>query len=203
MDLHLINRTKIADASGKITRFMEREYELYDGIDTPHDSTLSLQDILISIMMNSRLDTADKVRSIWDRKASVETALAKIPNNIALEDDTIPWDDLRALFDAFCCIRWAKEAVTTKILYRKRPKLIPMIDSKVANYLNEHNEEPRPRGMTPGKMLVRDMMYFRKLLLGSLTEINDIRNLLEVQKFPVSAVRVLEVLIWNECVGYY
>jgi len=75
MDLCLTNGTSIVDADRKLSRFMGAEYELYDGIRVPEDSTLSLFDILLSIMMNSRLDTADKVRSIWKGKAPVEKTL--------------------------------------------------------------------------------------------------------------------------------
>ncbi len=58
---------------------MRSEYELYDGVPILQDSTLSLLDILLSILMNSRLDTADKVKSIWEGRKPVEDALNCIP----------------------------------------------------------------------------------------------------------------------------
>ena len=64
MELHLPNGYVIPFADRKLVRFMESEYALYDGIDVPQDSPISLFDILLSIMMNSRLDTASKVQSI-------------------------------------------------------------------------------------------------------------------------------------------
>lgn len=207
MDLRLINGTSIIDADRKLLRFLGSEYELYDGIPVPRDNALSLFDILLSIMMNSRLDTAGKVQSIWNGKSPVDKALSAISADAALEDEVIPWDDLRVLFDAFCGIRWAGAAVTTKILYKKRPKLIPICDYVISRYLGQHNDNPRPWGASPGQNLVRDirdMKYFRELLLGSFDQIEALRRMPEMQSFPVSPMRVLEVLLWveNEDNGY-
>jgi len=92
MNLHLPNNLEIVDADRKLTRFMKAEYELYDGVTVAEDSTLTLFDILLSIMMNSRLDTASKVQSIWKSKQAVEKALDRIPPDVSLEDELIPWD---------------------------------------------------------------------------------------------------------------
>lgn len=64
VDIILQNNATITRADTKLQRFLEKEYELYDGYQSTEHSTISLIDILISIMMNSRLDTAEKVRSI-------------------------------------------------------------------------------------------------------------------------------------------
>lgn len=78
MNLHLCNGAEIIDADEKLLRFMQSEYELYDGIPVAEDSTLSLFGILLSIMMNSRLDTATNIQSIWRAKGPVEQAFATI-----------------------------------------------------------------------------------------------------------------------------
>jgi len=206
VNLHLTNGTAIADAELKLIRFMRNEYELYDGISVPQDSTLSLFDILLSIMMNSRLDTANKVQSIWRGRASVERALALVPPSIALQDEDVPWEDLRTLFDAFCAIAWAGPAVATKILYKKRPTLIPIFDSVISIYIDRCNEEEAlPRGSTPGTYMIRGMKCFRRLLVGSFDDIQRLRALPEMQAYKVSPLRVLEVLLWieKEGSGYY
>ena len=185
---------------------MQAEYELYDGIPLSHDSMLSLFDILLSIMMNSRLDTASKVQSIWRHRVPVEQALAAIPTRVSLEDENVPWDDLKTLFDAFCAIPWAGAAVSTKILYKKRPSLIPIYDSVIGTYINGCNgENPLPRGSSTGAHMIRGIKCFRKLLVDSLADIQRLQGLPEMSCFPVSAMRVLEVLLWieNESMGYY
>lgn len=206
MNLHLCNGTEIIDADLKLIRFMENEYDLYDGVEVSQDSTLSLFDILLSIMMNSRLDTADKVKSIWEGRGPVEAALSHIPSNIALQDANTPWDDLNILFDAFCGVRWAGPAVSTKILYKKRPSLIPIYDSVIGAYIDGCNDEPPlPRGSSPGAHMVRGMKCFHKMLMASIDEIEQLRGLPEMSRFAISPMRVLEVLLWieNEAVGYY
>jgi len=92
MNVHLRNGTEITDADTKLLRFLRSEYEFYDGVPVAHDSTLALSDILLSNMMNSHLDTATKVQSIWRGRGPVEQALAAIPTHIALEGESVPWD---------------------------------------------------------------------------------------------------------------
>ena len=206
MNLVLGNGTQVRHADAKLLRFMQSEFELYDGIPVLQDSTLSLFDILLSVMMNSRLDTADKVRSIWKNKKPVEEALSRIPTDVSLEDDNVPWDDLKALFDAFCAILWAGPAVSTKILYKKRPNLIPIYDSVISACINDCNDEPSlPQGSSEGAHMIRGIKCFRKLLVGSIGGIQHLRNLPEMRRFPVSPTRILEVLLWieNEDNGYY
>lgn len=206
MNLHLPNKIEIIDADQKLIRFMRAEYELYDGIPIAADSTLTLLDILLSIMMNSRLDTAGKVQSIWRNRQSVEEALEMIPTDVSLEDDSIPWDDLRTLFDAFCAIPWAGAAVATKILYKKRPSLIPIYDSVIGMFISGYNSEPLlPRGSSEGTHIVRGVKYFRNLLVSTLDQIDQLRRLPEMESYQVSPMRILEVLLWieNENMGYY
>lgn len=206
MNIRLCSGDEILNADRKLIRFVQSEYELYDGVVTPQDSTLSLFDILLSIMMNSRLDTASKVQSIWKNKKPVEKALSHIPADVSLQDEHLSWENLETLFKAFCDIPWAGAAVSSKILHKKRPKLIPIYDSVIAIYINSCNAEaPLPRGSSKAAHMVWGMKCFRNLLLGSLEDIERLRGLPEMSRFPLSAVRVLEVLLWieNEGNGYY
>lgn len=206
MNIRLCSGDEIPNADRKLIRFVRSEYELYDGVVTPQDSALSLFDILLSIMMNSRLDTASKVQSIWKNKAPVEEALSHIPADAALQDEHLPWKNLEALFKAFCDIPWAGAAVSSKILHKKRPKLIPIYDSVIAIYINRCNTEPPlPRGSSEAAHTLRGIKCFRNLLLSSFEDIERLRDLPEMSRFPLSAVRVLEVLLWieNESNGYY
>lgn len=202
MNVLLTNGTEIIDADRKLIRFMESEYELYDGVPVAQDSTLSLFDILLSIMMNSRLDTASKVQSIWKSKKPVEEALNRIPTDVPLESDCIPWDDLTTLSDRFCEIKYAGPAVSTKILHKKRPNLIPIFDSIISVYINGCNvEPPLPRGSSDGAHMIRGIKCFRKLLRQSLGDIERLLTMPEMRRFPVSPMRVLEVLLWIENEG--
>ena len=206
MNLHLPDGAEIANADGKLVAYMKNQYEIYDRVQVSQDSTLTLFDILLSVTMNSRLDTADKVRSVWNGKKPVEKALAKIPPNLSLQNKNIPWDQLAELFDAFCGIRYAGPAVTTKILHKKRPKLIPIYDSIIDRYIDKHTSEPQlPRGSSVGERMVRGVKGFRNVLLECLKGIERLRGSAKMKPFRVSPVRTLEALLWlkHEPNGYY
>jgi hypothetical protein len=191
----------VHDPAGKLRRFLDAEWELYDGAPTKQDSKLTLFDILVSIMTNSRLDTAEKVRSIWNGRRCVEDALALLPPDVALTDDDVPWDALETLFGAFCGIRYAAEAVTTKILHKKRPNLIPIVDSVMMGYFGRCRDKPL-RG-APARRLVENLKIFRTQLLSCLPRIEDLRALDGIRRYRLTPVRALEILIWVELTGYY
>ena len=185
MNLQLPNGEKIIDADQKLVAAMRYEYELYDGIDVRQDSALTLFDILLSVMMNSRLDTAAKVHTIWDGKRPVEEALSTVPADISLQDENVPWEQLEQLFDAFCGIKYAGPAVTTKILHKKRPKLIPILDRVVQTCIGDFNSEPPlPRGSSQGQHLVRSVKGFRHVMLGCIEDIEKLRRVPGMKPFP-------------------
>lgn len=205
MNLTLSNATEILDADAKLLRFMRSEHELYDAVPVPQDSTLSLFDILLSITVNSRLDTATKVQSVWRNNGPVEEALAGIPAQIALEEENVPWNRLQVLFDRFCGIKFVGPAVSTKILHKKRPKLIPIFDNVISVYIRGCNEDPLPARASEGAKMVHGIKCFRKLLVGCLDQIQKLLVMPGMRRYPVSPVRALEVLLWieNEPSGYY
>ena len=188
----------IADPYERLIRFLENEWEIYDGQPNAQDSTLSLFDILVSVSMNSRLDTADKVRSVWDGRHAVEEALRVVPADIPLECGNVPWGSLETLFEAFCAIPHAKEAVATKILHRKRPSLIPIVDSVIGAYLNKVRGSQLPRGMCIGKRIVEQVTTFREVLLAHLSEMTELCGLVAEKGYPIARVRALEILMWVE-----
>ena len=195
----------LATAEGRLLKLLRNEWELYDGVDVPTDSQLSLFDILLSIMMNSRLDTADKVRSIWNGKADVEQALGRVPAGVALSDEVIPWDALRELFVAFCSIRWAGPAVATKILHKKRPALIPILDSVIVDHLHPYLPPELQRGQPDPVYMVEKLKLFREMLLEHRHRVEQLSECCAAQGYPITPVRVLEILLWTqwEPRGYY
>jgi len=149
----------------------------------------------------------NKIASVWlDRqyKPAAEKALGQIPPDASLLDDNIPWESITELFDQFCSIKFVKIAVATKILHKKRPALIPMIDSVVNGFFK--NEQPDFHcSKTPGDHIIRNMKYFRERLLACHDEIETLCDQVAAAGFPITPVRALEVLIWMalEPNGYY
>ncbi len=182
----------------KLLAFLRSEWLLYDGQPVSQDSQLELFDILVSIMTNSRLDTARKVWSVWNGRTEIEDALSEVPADIALTDPEIPWEKLGRLFDVFCGIKYAKEAVTTKVLHKKRPDLIPILDSVTCKHLHDCAGNPVPRGASRGVYLVEYMKRFREQLLGCLPQITDLCGLAASLGMPITRIRALEILMWVE-----
>jgi len=202
----MLPQLDLTDAEGRLSRFLTNEWELYDGVSVPSDPEISLLDILLSIMMNSRLDTADKVRSIWKGKAGVEWMLARIPPDLALTDETIPWDHLSELFAAFCAIKWAGPGVATKILHKKRSALIPILDSVVLANLHPFLPPPFLQRRQPDPVyMVEKLKLFRELLFCHEDRICELRECCAGERYPISPIRALEILLWTqwEPRGYY
>jgi hypothetical protein len=73
------------------------------------------------------------------------TSTGSITTDASLADSTsaIPWIPLTRLFDAFAGIRGVGFSKMTKALHRKRPALIPILDSVVRAYLT--SDDPGTR----------------------------------------------------------
>jgi hypothetical protein len=204
-ELALMGLTLPPDAEQKLVRMLSHEWELYDGVAVPRDDTLRLDEILLSIMMNSRLDTAEKVRSIWNGRQAAENALAKVPREASLCDQCVDWDSLADLLQAFCAIKWAGWAVATKILHKKRPALVPIYDSVMIQYYKDREKPPIRWGTPNGQKLVRELQVFRQDLLECQDRIAELCATAAANGWPVTPVRALEAIIWieNEPMGYY
>jgi len=59
-------------------------WELYDGVNTAQDSELTIGDIVLSVTLNSRLNTRKQVWQVWKGRLAVGEALVRIPTNISL-----------------------------------------------------------------------------------------------------------------------
>ena len=110
------------------------------------------------------------------------------------EQAAIPWDAVHALFNEFETISGAKLAVATKILHKKRPQLIPMVDSKVFDHYADRC--PTLRKLTMGPVAVRSMQLFRDDLVATRGSVEALVFDLQQHGFSLTPVRVLEILIW-------
>jgi hypothetical protein len=201
--IHLRDGRLIEDPLGKLRRFCDSEYALYDAVDTPQDDTLTVNDIVLSVAVNSRLD-AKGLSSVWQGKASVEQHLRLISPAVSLTDpeDAIPWDTIVRMFEEFEHIKYAKLAVASKILHKKRPALIPMMDDVVRKYY-EGVYPSFPWSWKCGPLSGQLMRHFREDLLVARPQLETLAA--SQVDTPLTLVRLLELLIWVETEprGYY
>jgi hypothetical protein len=181
-----------------------REYDVYDGIHVKNDFILRPEEIAISMLMNSRI-SGNTARAIWTQRNSVERGLKNISSNVAITDDEnqIPWNHIATALDGICYVPRAKLAVASKILHKKRPALILMMDSVITEYYDSSHSIRR--NISWGEIGVEIMKAFRQDVLSVKEYLESLACELKRINKPLSLCRILEILIWVklERTGYY
>jgi hypothetical protein len=95
-------------------------------------------DLRLANQDGARISAAE-IAAILKRRRAIEWALRAIALDASLAGaaDSVPWPPLGQLFGAFAGIRGVGVSKMTKALYRKRPALIPILDSIVQKYLED------------------------------------------------------------------
>jgi hypothetical protein len=124
--------------------------------------------------------------------------LRSIHRDASLADATssIPWTPLTRLFDAFADIRGIGFSKMTKALHKKRPALIPMLDSVVQAYLTRDEPETRSSGMFGERATVLVRGYERDLDRNRLV-LHELQRELASRDYRLTEVRILDLLIWS------
>ena len=143
--------------------------------------------------------SASEIAVVLERRRKIERALRAIALDASLvgSGDTVPWLALRQLFDAFAGIRGVGLSKATKALHRKRPALIPMLDSVVQKYLADDDPGAQAPFSERALALVRgykiDVDRNRAALSTLRRRLGRGRGL--------SEVRILDLLIWADQVS--
>ena len=106
----------------------------------------------------------------------------------------MPWHGLQALLDPFQSIPRAKLGVATKILHKKRPGLIPMLDTLLVGH---YRRRLTTRAKTLGGYGVNLIRLFREDLLAVLPEVTALCDIAAGQQKSVTPVRMLDHLVWS------
>jgi hypothetical protein len=142
--------------------------------------------------------SALEIAAILERRGEIERALRKIHPDASLADATssIPWTMLTRLFDAFADIRGVGFAKMTKALHRKRPALIPMLDSVVQAYLTTDDPGTRSSGSFAERATALVRRYKRDLDRNR-SVLQEIQQELASRTYRLTEVRILDLLIWS------
>ncbi|MGH3084589.1 MAG: DUF6308 family protein, partial [Gaiellaceae bacterium] len=122
-------------------------YSSYEAADSSGPASFDESDLRLANRGGARISAAE-IAAILERRGEIERALRKISLDVSLADmeSSIPWSPLTRLFDAFADIRGIGFAKMTKALHKKRPALIPMLDSVVQAYLTRDDPGTRSSG---------------------------------------------------------
>ena len=126
----------------------------------------------------------------------IEDALRRIPGDqsLAAPSGEIPWDALHDLYAAFGGIPGIGLAKATKALHKKRPHLIPMLDSYVAAYLR--SVEEIPVGDFADEALGLTRSYKVDLDANSDTLVS-VQHGLNEQGYTLGLCRILDLYTWT------
>ena len=136
--LVLRNGTRIEDVLEAALEFIASDgsYQHYDLARVEQDNELTEADIRVANAIIARM--SPRVRAgIYARASAINGALERIPTSVSLVDDesVIPWLALAELFRVMDGIPEVRLPRQTKVLHKKRPALIPILDSVVEGYL--------------------------------------------------------------------
>jgi Family of unknown function (DUF6308) len=142
---------------------------------------------------------ASEIAVVLERRRKIEQALQAIALDASLAGsaDTVPWPALRELFDGFAGIRGVGLSKATKALHRKRPALIPMLDSVVQKYL----EDDDPGAQAPfGERALALVRGYKSDVDRNRVALSTLRRELGRGR-ELSEVRILDLLIWADQVS--
>lgn len=188
------------DAESKLHRFAEEEFAYYDGIVDGSPNEITPVDMLATYGVNSQIRSASRVRDIHRGMAEkCQVFLAALPMDLDLTHEHWQPEVVENLLHEACSIRGVLTAVATKVLHRKRRALIPMLDSVVlAHYLDKRDlgrSQDKQRAASIGMKALR---AFRSDLIDASEVLSGIRVVLDQAGYPLTHVRILEIMIWIE-----
>lgn len=200
--LTLAGRT-VADAADRLHRYAGLPWSggvpevwafaYYDAVPTAHDSTVTPTDVVCTAALHPGLRRADL--EFFARRGDVLTGwLDQVPPDLALGEAS---DELLAHLDALADFEpGVSLTLLTKVLHRKRPQFIPLLDRHVIDWYRQRGD---PRRVDEAWPLVIRRVH------GDLQR-PDTRQFLVDYGAPVrtfgsetvSMIRFIDIAIWME-----
>jgi hypothetical protein len=179
-----------------VLEFLEA-YSSNEAYDSSGPASFDEGDLRLANRGGARI-SATEIATILERRAEIERALREIRPDASLADATssIPWLPLTRLFDAFADIRGVGFSKMTKALHRKRPALIPMLDSVVQAYLTRDDPTTRALGSF-GERATALVRNFKRDLDRNRAALREIQGELASRTYRLTEVRILDLLIWS------
>ena len=191
MPVVLRNGVEIEDPLRVALDFLEA-YGHLDVSDRSGPASFGESELRLANRGGARISAAE-IAAILERRRAIERALRAIAPDASLGASSVPWVPLQQLFDAFADIRGVGFSKMTKALHRKRPALIPMLDSVVQKYLED--DDPGAEAAFGERALGLVRRYKRDLDRNRAT-LRAVRQELARRGYEVTEVRLLDLLIW-------
>jgi hypothetical protein len=172
----------------------------YDGAQVRQDNELSQKDIWLSRQLVSRLTYCDR-NAILEKCGEIGNGLQKIPPGVDLleiaEGGEIPGElALSEIITIMCAIPGVKLAKTMKILHKKRPGLIPVIDSVLeCHYWPKW--VPSVRRRSKGDYALALIRAFHRDMHSVAEDLRKMSKETAGRGKPLRPCRILDILIWS------
>ena len=187
----LRNGVVIEDPLGVVLGFLTA-YRLDTG-GPSRPASFGEPDLRLANRDGARISAAE-IAAILKRRRAIERALRAIAPDASLAGAaaSVPWLPLGQLFGAFAGIRGVGMSKMTKALYRKRPALIPILDSIVQKYLQDDDLGAQAPFGERALGLVRG---YRRDLDRNRAAVRAARQELAGRGYGLTEVRILDLLI--------
>jgi hypothetical protein len=206
--IRLQDGTEIQNCEQEILRYSnrrfedrtDRSYRNYDRCEPPviPDCSLVEHDIRVANKMQARM-SSKVCQLVLNKRVKIESALKRIPPDCDLADDDVPWNHLTELFDA-TIMKGVRLARATKILHKKRPRLIPILDSVIQKYASKMpheaslDDDDAKRAIASCRVIKKDLQSNRQALQAIQSNLKGIA--IDNKRIELSRVRILDILIW-------
>ena len=169
----------------------------YDAEGSPHSASFAEADLRLANRGGARISAA-QIAAVLERRRRIERALREIGPDVSLAGSTraIPWAPLTRLFDAFAEINGIGFSKMTKALHRKRPALIPILDSVVQSYLTTEEADLRSIDSFGERATALTRSYKRNLDRNR-SALKQVQRELARRGYRLTEVRILDILIWS------
>jgi hypothetical protein len=190
----LRNGGDVEDPLSVVLGFVEAHGQ-FEMSDPSRAASFGESDLRAANRGGARISAAE-IAAILERRRAIERALRAIAPDASLTAATneVPWLPLRQLFDGFADIRGVGFSKMTKALHRKRPALIPILDSVVRGYLVDDDLGPHAAFGERALGLVRG---YKRDLDRNRAPLRALRRELARRGYATTEVRILDLLIWS------
>jgi hypothetical protein len=192
-DITLKTGIVIENCQKKLTEFCQKDptYRRYDlPPDVKEDNELIEKDIQFANRMGARMGPLI-IKSVVDRREAINSALACIAPTVSISDASIPWIALEQLFSATLGPE-VEPARVTKILHKKRPKLIPILDSVVVSYCKVACSDDLQHKDTASSMIA-----YVKVIKNDINKNLDVlEGAIQMSGLKLTVVRAFDILLW-------
>jgi hypothetical protein len=189
MPVVLRHGIEIHDPLGLVVRTLEA-WRL-DLAQSPEPNAFAEPDLRLANRDGARISSGE-IAAILERRRAIERALRALPTGASLAGGNVPWAPLGQLFEAFADLRGVGFSKTTKALYRKRPALIPILDSQVQAYLADDDPGPAAAFAERALALVRG---YKRDLDRNRAAVRAVWREIERRGYALTDVRILDLLI--------